>query len=152
MASFASPSLDSFLPKAWSPKHGLVQSASPLRRIAVRSALREWKDYEEAVKRKDLAGALSFLKKSKEEAELAPLQPLNGSSSSKLGLFEAERDWQVLDTCLNADDLRLVANAYAFLKDRGFLPNFGKFRNIGNALMNIYILISWTQYSDLITN
>lgn len=44
--------------------------------------------------------------------------------------LERERDWEVLDTCLNADDMRLVGSAYGFLKDRGFLPNFGKCRNI----------------------
>ena len=62
---------------------------------------------------------------------MLPVQPLNGSSS-QLGLFGSEKDWEVLDTCLNADDLRLVANAYAFLKDRGFLPNFSKLKDIGN--------------------
>ncbi|XP_062118060.1 uncharacterized protein LOC133831689 [Humulus lupulus] len=132
--ALASPSLDVgafprsfFLSKPWSSPHRPRHSS--LWRIVPRSALREWKDYEDAVKRKDLAGALKFLK-TREAADLVlPVQPLNGSSS-QLGLFGSERDWEVLDTCLNADDLRLVANAYAFLKDRGFLPNFGKFRNI----------------------
>ncbi|PON47718.1 ATP-dependent zinc metalloprotease [Parasponia andersonii] len=130
--AFASPSLDvgafphsrSLLSKkARSPK----LHHSQLGRIVVRSALREWKDYEDAVKRKDLAGALRLLKSMEEATEVAPL-----TGFSQLGLFGAEtrRDWEVLDTCLNADDLRLVANAYAFLKNRGFLPNFGKFRNI----------------------
>ncbi|XLR23293.1 hypothetical protein S83_051193, partial [Arachis hypogaea] len=36
----------------------------------------------------------------------------------------ADPDWEVLDTRLNADDMKLVANAYRFLKDGGFLPNF----------------------------
>ncbi|PON53622.1 ATP-dependent zinc metalloprotease [Trema orientale] len=130
--AFASPSLDvgafphtrSLLSKkARSPK----RHHSQLGRIVVRSALREWNDYEDAVKRKDLAGALRLLKSMEEATEVAPL---NGSS--QLGLFgvETRRDWEVLDTCLNADDLRLVANAYSFLKNRGFLPNFGKFTNI----------------------
>ncbi|GLT26484.1 hypothetical protein SLA2020_015460 [Shorea laevis] len=42
----------------------------------------------------------------------------------------SERDWEVLDTCLNASDMRLVGSAYGFLKDRGFLPNFAKFSGI----------------------
>lgn len=36
----------------------------------------------------------------------------------------------MLDTCLNAEDMRLVGSAYAFLKDRGLLENFGKCKNI----------------------
>lgn len=94
------------------------------------------------MKRKDLAGALRFLKsmEAAKSEEIVPVEPLHGSSVShtQLGQFGAERDWEVLDTCLNADDLRLVANAYAFLKDRGFLPNFGKFRNIGNAFFAFF--------------
>ncbi|KAG5117802.1 hypothetical protein AAZX31_15G244300 [Glycine max] len=99
-----------------------------------RRAFREWREYEEAVKRKDLAGALRFLKSLESE------QPLvNGGSPSsestrlrfgELERFGPQRDWEVLDTCLNADDMKLVANAYRFLRDRGFLPNFGKCRNI----------------------
>lgn len=103
-----------------------------------RSALREWKEYEEAVKRKDLAGALRFLKSV--EDQQSAIEHVNGyypaestrSRLVELGLLGRERDWEVLDTCLNADDLKLVGNAYGFLKDRGFLPSFGKFRNIGN--------------------
>ncbi|KAL5549528.1 hypothetical protein UlMin_004759 [Ulmus minor] len=98
----------------------------------LRSALREWKEYEEAVKRKDLAGALRFLK-SMDDEQLR-IEHGNGDSTrsrlAELGFSWLERDWEVLDTCLNADDMKLVANAYGFLKDRGFLPNFGKFRNI----------------------
>lgn len=41
-----------------------------------------------------------------------------------------ERDWQVLDACLNADDMRLVGSAFRFLKERGLLANFGKFTSI----------------------
>ena len=82
------------------------------------------------MKRNDLAGALRFLKSLESE------QPLvNGGSPSsestrlrfgELERFGPQRDWEVLDTCLNADDMKLVANAYRFLRDRGFLPNFGK--------------------------
>lgn len=48
-------------------------------------------------------------------------------------MLELQRDWDVLDTCLNADDMRLVASAYSFLKDKGFLSSFGKYRSIGNV-------------------
>ncbi|XP_052179275.1 uncharacterized protein LOC127792692 [Diospyros lotus] len=83
-----------------------------------RRALREWQEeYEEAVKDKDLARALRFLNSS-----------ITESASGELGKWE--RDWEVLDTCLNADDMALVSAAYSFLKQRGFLPNFGKFTNI----------------------
>ena len=87
------------------------------------------------MKRKDLAGALSFLKSIDD-----PVETVNGSASlestrsrlAELGLVVGyERDWEVLDTCLNADDMKLVCSAYGFLKDRGFLSNFGKCRNIG---------------------
>ncbi|XP_024019352.1 uncharacterized protein LOC21390190 isoform X2 [Morus notabilis] len=124
----------SILSTTFSPK--LSSFLSPTRRPpclgVVRSALREWNEYEEAVKRKDLAGALRFLKsmetKDQEEKELR----LGSSRFGELGISNSgfQRDWEVLDTCLNADDMRLVGNAYKFLKDRGFLPNFGKFRNI----------------------
>ncbi|KAJ6432324.1 hypothetical protein OIU84_019545 [Salix udensis] len=106
-----------------------------------RAALREWKEYEDAVKRKDLARALRFLK-SKETLTNNDIltDSVNGSFTNDsatrsglgdLGLFDGlERDWEVLDTCLNADDMRLVSSAYGFLKNRGFLPSFGKFSNI----------------------
>ena len=90
-------------------------------------ALREWREYENAVKKKDLARALRLLK----SVETNPIEPFKESSSSDLGLVQLERDWEVLDTCLNADDMKLVGSAYSFLKSRGFLPNFGKCRNIG---------------------
>ncbi|KAK7819710.1 hypothetical protein CFP56_039599 [Quercus suber] len=73
----------------------------------MRAALREWREYEEAVKRKDLAGALSFLKSIDD-----PVEAVNRSASlestrsrlAELGLVVGyERDWEVLDTCLNAD-------------------------------------------------
>ncbi|XP_062170822.1 uncharacterized protein LOC133876545 isoform X2 [Alnus glutinosa] len=104
-----------------------------------RAALREWREYEEAVKRKDLAGALGFLKSiENNHNKNDPIERVNGSALAEstrsrlaeLGLAGYERDWEVLDTCLNADDMKLVGSAYGFLKDRGFLPNFGKCRNI----------------------
>lgn len=90
-------------------------------------AVAEWHEYEEAVKKKDLARALRFLRDVPVELDDYPIRP---SSVRQLGFPEMERDWEVLDTCLNADDMKLVGTAYAFLKDRGFLPNFGKYRNI----------------------
>lgn len=111
-----------------------------------RAALREWREYEEAVKRKDLAGALGFLKSIENTSpnnNKDQIERINGTASAEstrfllgeLGLVGYERDWEVLDTCLNADDMKLVASAYRFLKDRGFLPSFGKYRNIGNFLL-----------------
>ncbi|KAF9606789.1 hypothetical protein IFM89_028165 [Coptis chinensis] len=47
-----------------------------------------------------------------------------------LSFLGTGRDWEVLDACLNADDMKLVGNAYKFLQDRGFLPSFGITRNI----------------------
>ncbi|CAN4103798.1 unnamed protein product [Withania somnifera] len=76
-------------------------------------ALKEWREYEAAVKDKDLSRALRFLREDKDN-----------------WTFGLERDWQVLDTCLNADDMRLVGSAYAFLKDKALLPNFGKYNPI----------------------
>ncbi|KAL0917201.1 hypothetical protein M5K25_012249 [Dendrobium thyrsiflorum] len=117
----------------------------PNRRIPAKSsrslvlrAIREWREYEDAVREKDLARALRFLKTM--ETVPNPLQtpastslpyaPSNPSLSYMLDLPRFEKDWEVLDTCINADDMRLVGSAYAFLKDRGLLENFGKCRNI----------------------
>ncbi|KAE9621503.1 hypothetical protein Lalb_Chr01g0015491 [Lupinus albus] len=102
-------------------------------------AIREWREYEDAVKRKDLSRALTFLKSL--ETEQQPLEPFGEGSLSSLAestrsrfleleRFGPQKDWEILDTCLNADDMKLVGNAYKFLRDRGFLPNFGKCRNM----------------------
>lgn len=92
-------------------------------------ALREWQEYEEAVKENDLARALRFL----ENVSINPQGP--GFTSDKatgweLDSFSTQIDWEILDTCLNADDVRLVGKAYLFLRDRGLLPSFGKYRSI----------------------
>ncbi|CAH9135177.1 unnamed protein product [Cuscuta epithymum] len=67
--------------------------------------LKDWKDYDQAVKDKDLTRALRFLKS-------IPLQPKEESwidssrYSSELDWARAarqERNWEILDTCLNAD-------------------------------------------------
>ncbi|XP_058089273.1 uncharacterized protein LOC131236143 [Magnolia sinica] len=103
-------------------------SQSPARKSPTTRALRGWREYEEAVKDEDLARALHFLK----SIESLPLQssPHSGSSGGLLQLQRPERDWEVLDACLNADDMKLVGSTYKFLHDRGFLPNFGKCKNI----------------------
>ncbi|KAL6998063.1 hypothetical protein U1Q18_008190 [Sarracenia purpurea var. burkii] len=115
--------------------HPLAEPKQPFSRKRRRQrvttkALREWREYEDAVKDKDLARALRFLKD-------IPIEPTESSSSDSirsLSWVGWERDWEVLDTCLNADDMNLVAAAYSFLKDRGFLPNFGKCRSIVSKL------------------
>lgn len=88
-------------------------------------ALTEWREYEEAVKDKDLGKALGFLQQIEIQYSINDL--------------ELQRDWQVLDTCLNADDIRLVASAYSYLKDKGFLIHFGKYRSIGNYFLNLLL-------------
>ncbi|KAJ0250000.1 hypothetical protein HA466_0142190 [Hirschfeldia incana] len=115
------------------PSHPFSRKSSLIfvsRRHLVRSALREWREYEDAVKRKDLAGALRFLKTvqviDKQPPPDALIESINIAAPPPPGL-----DWEVLDACLNADDMRLVGSAFRFLKDsRGLLPNFGKFSNI----------------------
>ncbi|XP_019196694.1 PREDICTED: uncharacterized protein LOC109190619 isoform X2 [Ipomoea nil] len=101
-------------------------------RLSRAGALKDWQEYDEAVKDKDLTRALRFLKdipvQPKEESWIDP-----SGYPSELDWARAarqDRNWEVLDTCLNADDMRLVGSAYAFLKDRGLLPNFGKCRSI----------------------
>lgn len=94
-------------------------------------AVREWQEYEEALKAKDLGRALRLLKSV--ESSIQPLSDSSQPPFEDLNLYsdKEDRDWDVLDTCLNADDMILVASAYSFLRDKGFLPNFGRFRNIG---------------------
>lgn len=94
-------------------------------------ALREWQEYEQAVKDKDLSRALRFLRDIPIEPKDSSIDPSRSpGGGGELDWFRLERDWEVLDTCLNADDMRLVGSAYAFLKDKGLLPNFGKYRSI----------------------
>ncbi|XP_010557268.1 PREDICTED: uncharacterized protein LOC104826324 [Tarenaya hassleriana] len=100
-------------------------------------ALSEWREYDDALKRKDLSGALRFLKSIDNGDETDVLDPVVertlSEQSARLGglaALELERDWQVLDACLNADDMRLVGSAFRFLRDRGLLANFGKFSSI----------------------
>lgn len=93
------------------------------------------------MKRKDLATALRFLISIDDENNSDSLVKENGAlstESTQLRLSDLDfvgwssvRDWEVLDTCLNADDMKLVGAAYEFLKGKGFLPNFGRFSSIG---------------------
>nr|XP_011468860.1 PREDICTED: uncharacterized protein LOC101300106 isoform X2 [Fragaria vesca subsp. vesca] len=141
-SAFAPPFLS---PPPFSPQIALLFPKTPplrasRRQTVPRSALREWREYEEAVKRKDLAGALGFLQSLEtRQTQQVEIEIVDGSlpvestrPSRELGFvgWERERDWEVLDTCLNADNMKLVGKAYGFLKDRGFLPNFGRLRNI----------------------
>lgn len=103
-------------------------------------AVGEWREYEDAVREKDLARALRFLK------SIETLPPLKSDTTSSSpvrysDIFEApERDWEVLDTCLNADDMRLVGSAYAFLRGRGLLQSFGKCKSIGELNKGLIFL------------
>ncbi|KAJ8430476.1 hypothetical protein Cgig2_003058 [Carnegiea gigantea] len=113
--------------------HGHSRFAIGTRPTSLVRALREWKEYEEALRDKDLAKALKLLKSINDDG--LPLEPTETPRSQirvrlGVGFPGFGRDWEVLDTCLNADDMRLVGSAYAFLQDRGLLPNFGKCRNI----------------------
>ncbi|KAK9156257.1 hypothetical protein Sjap_003737 [Stephania japonica] len=102
-------------------------------------ALREWRDYEDALKDKDLKRALGFLRSietlqdqnlSTPQSSISDSEHFKGEDSELEWLLRREKNWEVLDACLNADDMKLVAGAYGFLQSRGFLPNFGKCRNI----------------------
>ncbi|KAL1815029.1 hypothetical protein ACET3Z_017603 [Daucus carota] len=126
--SISPPTLSTFSHFPSLPSHF---PANPLRRrLSPATAVREWQEYEAAVKDKDLARALRFLR----DVQVVEVEDDKLTEStrfkSELGVYGWERDWEVLDTCLNADDMRLVGAAYAFLKDKGFLPTFGKYRNI----------------------
>lgn len=96
---------------------------------------------------KDLARALRFLQSTPSSSSAIDPSSISNSGLdlnsgfSELDWARPERDWEILDTCLNADDMRLVGSAYGFLQDRGLLRNFGKCRDIGTSLEdNIRIL------------
>ncbi|PNT65980.1 hypothetical protein BRADI_3g05210v3 [Brachypodium distachyon] len=85
-------------------------------------SLKEWREFEDAVESKDLSRALRFLQS---------VEPAYSPSETQVALpVQPGRDWEVLDACIDADDLRLVGRAYQFLSDRGLLANFGKCKNI----------------------
>lgn len=153
--SMASPLLPSLSPALRHPVFletpRSLPFSLPIRRLSLRrtlcppsiKAVKEWAEYEDAVREKDLARALRFLKSMEafptQSSSLSPSPPppsMDSVASSipsdlyNRELLRPERDWEVLDTCLNADDMRLVGSAYSFLQARGLLPSFGKFRNI----------------------
>ncbi|KAL6888459.1 hypothetical protein ACP4OV_009485 [Aristida adscensionis] len=87
-------------------------------------AAREWREFEDAVRRKDLSRALRFLQS---------VEPQAGPPAAAVRVpvpAPPGRDWEVLDACIDADDMRLVGRAYQFLSDRGFLASFGKCKNL----------------------
>lgn len=108
------------------------------------SSGREWKDYEDAVQEKDLARALHFLESLEEGLPSEDLQQRRSQLSEQdITLVTTSNvrtppapslqpgiNWMILDACLNAEDMNLVARTYEFLQRRGFLPSFGKFKNI----------------------
>jgi hypothetical protein len=86
-------------------------------------AVKEWREFEDAVRRKDLSRALRFLQS---------VEPRPGAAAMQVAVpVPPGRDWEVLDTCIDADDMRLVGRAYQFLSDREVLASFGKCKNIG---------------------
>jgi hypothetical protein len=90
-------------------------------------AVKEWREFEDAVRRKDLPRALRFLQSVEPAAVAAP-----GTAAVQVAVpVPPGRDWEVLDACIDADDMRLVGRAYHFLVDRGVLASFGKCKNIG---------------------
>ncbi|XP_066317919.1 uncharacterized protein [Miscanthus floridulus] len=89
-------------------------------------AVKEWREFEDAVRRKDLPRALRFLQSVEPAAVAAP-----GTAAVQVAVpVPPGRDWEVLDACIDADDMRLVGRAYQFLVDRGVLAGFGKCKNI----------------------
>ncbi|VAI56614.1 unnamed protein product [Triticum turgidum subsp. durum] len=115
----ASPSSKRFLP---------FPSRPPRPGTRVRAdSLREWSEFEDAVESKDLSRALRFL----QSVEPASYPEASTNAATQVALpLSPGRDWEVLDTCIDADDMRLVGRAYQFLSDRGVLANFGKCKNI----------------------
>ncbi|KAF9587609.1 hypothetical protein IFM89_004441 [Coptis chinensis] len=121
------------LPQFHSPTHFSKPKTKLKKPIKIKS-LKGWKEYDEAVKKKDLARALKFLKTTQTQQQAQQTQPSSSGlymgNEDGLSFLGTGRDWEVLDACLNADDMKLVGNAYKFLQDRGFLPSFGITRNI----------------------
>ncbi|XP_062223976.1 uncharacterized protein LOC133922605 [Phragmites australis] len=86
-------------------------------------SVKEWREFEDAVRSKDLSRALRFLQ------SVEPQEA--GAAAMQVAVpVPPGRDWEVLDACIDADDMRLVGRAYQFLSDRGLLVNFGKCKNI----------------------
>eukprot|EP00252_Welwitschia_mirabilis_P004352 TRINITY_DN14687_c0_g1_i1.p1 TRINITY_DN14687_c0_g1~~TRINITY_DN14687_c0_g1_i1.p1 ORF type:complete len:393 (+),score=67.15 TRINITY_DN14687_c0_g1_i1:85-1263(+) len=105
------------------------------RKLGRPAAKLKWRDYEEAVQRKDLARALSFLESldlSNSDSTSTEIQGAVPSSPSPSSLWydlAGVSRRMLLDACFSADDMILVSRTYDFLHSRGYLPNFGKYRN-----------------------
>uniref|UniRef100_A0A0D9VCN7 Peptidase M41 domain-containing protein n=1 Tax=Leersia perrieri TaxID=77586 RepID=A0A0D9VCN7_9ORYZ len=120
---FSSSSSRRFLP---SPRRRL-----PRLRVHAGSSLKEWGDFEDAVRSRDLPRALRFLQSvDSATPEAAEELSVNGAVARVGVPVPPGRDWEVLDACIDADDMRLVGRAYQFLSDRGVLASFGKCKNI----------------------
>nr|CAB3502596.1 unnamed protein product [Digitaria exilis] len=87
-------------------------------------AVKEWREFEDAVRRRDLSRALRFLQ------SVEPAAAGTAVTQVVAAPVPPGRDWEVLDACIDADDMRLVGRAYQFLVDRGVLASFGKCKNI----------------------
>ncbi|KAI5068956.1 hypothetical protein GOP47_0015257 [Adiantum capillus-veneris] len=102
---------------------------------------RVWREYGKAVRKKDLKRALGILE-SVQIMEKWREQPsfLDLGQQQEEAEEEEEEDIiipsppqdlrNVLDTCISATDMTLVARTYEFLQNRGLLPGFGKCKNI----------------------
>jgi hypothetical protein len=113
-------------------------------------AVKEWREFEDAVRSKDLSRALRFLQSVEPSAEAAA-----GTAATQVvaAPLPPGRHWEVLDACIDADDMRLVGRAYQFLVDRGVLANFGKCKNIGELGLGSQIancLHDWNLASNLV--
>uniref|UniRef100_A0A0E0G1X4 Peptidase M41 domain-containing protein n=1 Tax=Oryza nivara TaxID=4536 RepID=A0A0E0G1X4_ORYNI len=128
MATTASFSPPLASPSRWSPPSRRRRLRLRLR-VRAGSSLKEWGDFEDAVRSRDLPRALRFLQSV--DVETPPAAAAAGAAVARVALpVPPGRDWEVLDACIDADDMRLVGRAYQFLADRGVLANFGKCKNI----------------------
>lgn len=107
---------------------------------------RVWREYGKAVERRDLKKALRILEtvqvleesrdfpfadKTEEENDLLPFRVKGKEDDDDLVIPSPTLDLRnLLDTCLSATDMRLVATTYNFLQLRGLLPSFGRYKNI----------------------
>ncbi|MCO5550736.1 hypothetical protein L7F22_004227 [Adiantum nelumboides] len=102
---------------------------------------RVWREYGKALQKKDLKRALRILEsvqmveKWREQPSFLDLQQEqeggNEDEEEEIIIPSPPQDLRnVLDTCVTATDMTLVARTYEFLQIRGLLPSFGKCKNI----------------------
>lgn len=99
---------------------------------------RVWREYGKALQKKDLEKALRILE-GVQVVEKWKEQPFFLGEEEEEGEVEGEEKIiipsppqdlrSVLDTCITATDMGLVARTYEFLQNRGLLPSFGKCKN-----------------------